>query len=195
MEPIALFLGDGHLILLLCFDVIHLIAINGTQTILLYVSVHLFGGGQTRHLGFQAHFLGLQGAELRLLVRQGFVHLGETDVAGDEITHQGNRHSGNSEVDQQAEQRLTVGAAAGTLVQFNTEGIDFALTALFVTVLTEQWLSTDRHTPALVGLGVTLGCLLVFGSEQFLIPAMLVIALLLCLYTGKRDRKEDGSHE
>lgn len=82
-----------------------------------------------------------------------------------------------------------LGAAAGEILRFNTTGIDFALTALFLTVFTEQWLSTKRHGPALIGVGASAACLLIFGSEHFLIPTMLVIALLLCLY------REEGTHE
>ena len=82
-----------------------------------------------------------------------------------------------------------LGIAIGKLVSFNTEGIDFALTALFVTVFVEQWLSTKKHSPALIGLGVSVLCLIIFGSESFLIPTMLGIALLLCLY------KEGGENE
>lgn len=75
-----------------------------------------------------------------------------------------------------------LGVAAGTLLQFNSEGIDFALTALFLTVFTDQWLTAETHTPALIGVGVSVGSLLLFGADSFLIPAMLVIAVLLCLY-------------
>lgn len=78
-----------------------------------------------------------------------------------------------------------MGAAVGSLVTFNSEGIDFALTALFLTVFLEQWLSTKKHSPAIIGVAVSVLCLLIFGSEQFLIPAMLVIALLLCLMKGE----------
>ncbi len=78
-----------------------------------------------------------------------------------------------------------VGAVAGTLIKFNSEGIDFALTALFLTVFLEQWLTTKKRMPAIIGVLVSVGCLLVFGSENFLIPTMLVIALLLCLYKEK----------
>lgn len=74
------------------------------------------------------------------------------------------------------------GAAAGTLVSFNSEGIDFALTALFLTVFLEQWLTTKRHIPAVIGVAVSVLCLLVFGSESFLIPTMFIIVLLLCVY-------------
>lgn len=80
-----------------------------------------------------------------------------------------------------------LGAVAGRLIHFNSEGIDFALTALFVTVFLEQWLSSKDHLPALAGVGVSLLCLPVFGAEGFLIPAMLGIAVILCLYKGKRE--------
>jgi 4-azaleucine resistance transporter AzlC len=79
-----------------------------------------------------------------------------------------------------------LGAVAGTLLPFNSEGIDFALTALFLTVFLEQWMSTKQHAPALIGVGVTLLCLLLFGSETFLLPAMAGITALLCLYGGRR---------
>jgi len=75
-----------------------------------------------------------------------------------------------------------LGVVVGSLVTFNSEGIDFALTALFVTVFLEQWLTTSKHLPAIIGVVASVACLVIFGSESFLIPAMLVIALLLCLY-------------
>ncbi len=84
-----------------------------------------------------------------------------------------------------------LGAAVGSLVNFNTEGIDFALTALFLTVFLEQWLSTKRHAPAVIGVGVSLVCLLLFGGDGFLIPAMLVIALLICVIRDKEECKND----
>ena len=74
------------------------------------------------------------------------------------------------------------GAVAGSLIRFNSQGIDFALTALFLTVFTDQWLSAKTHTPALIGVGVSVGSLLLFGADSFLIPAMLVIGVLLCFY-------------
>ena len=74
------------------------------------------------------------------------------------------------------------GAVAGSLVNFNSKGVDFALTALFLTVFLEQWRSTNKHIPAIIGVGVSVLCLLIFGGERFLIPTMLLIALLLCFY-------------
>lgn len=75
-----------------------------------------------------------------------------------------------------------LGAVAGTVLTFNSEGIDFALTALFLTVFLEQWLMAKDHVPAMIGVLSSVICLLIFGSDRFLIPAMLVIALLLSFY-------------
>ena len=74
-----------------------------------------------------------------------------------------------------------LGSAVGSLVNFNSEGIDFALTALFLTVFIEQWMAVKNHTPALIGVGVSVICLVLFGGDKFLIPTMLVIFVLLCL--------------
>ena len=79
------------------------------------------------------------------------------------------------------------GAAAGSLLSISTEGVDFALTALFVTVLVETWLTAKDRVPVLIGAGASVLCLLLFGGADFLIPAMLLITLLLCLYTGRRE--------
>ena len=73
-----------------------------------------------------------------------------------------------------------LGSLVGTLVKFNSSGIDFALTALFLTVFIEQWLSSKKHVPALVGVGASVLSILIFGADNFLIPAMVVIALTLC---------------
>ncbi len=72
-----------------------------------------------------------------------------------------------------------VGSLLGAVIPFNTEGIDFALTALFVTVFVEQWLTTKTHLAAITGVGASVICLLIFGSDNFLIPAMVLIAAAL----------------
>lgn len=91
-----------------------------------------------------------------------------------------------------------LGAVLGSVLPFNSEGIDFALTALFLTVFLEQWLTSKKHTPALIGVGVSVICLILFGSDKFLIPAMLIIALFLCLYKDNPrsliPRKEGSSN-
>lgn len=80
-----------------------------------------------------------------------------------------------------------LGSLLGAVIKFNTEGIDFALTALFVTVLVEQWLSTKKHGPAIVGVAASVVCLAVFGSDGFLIPSMAAITLILTLMRGKKE--------
>ena len=82
-----------------------------------------------------------------------------------------------------------LGGLLGAALPFSTQGIDFALTALFVSVVAEQWLSTKEHTPALLGLGLSLLCLLLFGADQFLLPAMVLILLGLSLYRRGKGAK------
>lgn len=74
-----------------------------------------------------------------------------------------------------------VGSLLGNVIPFNVEGIDFALTALFVTIFVEQWLTTKNHIPALIGVVSSIVCLVIFGADSFLIPTMIVIVALLIL--------------
>jgi len=85
-----------------------------------------------------------------------------------------------------------LGALAGNLLPLNFEGIEFVLTALFVTIFVEQWLSTKNHFPAIVGVAATAVCLLLFGKDVFLIPSMCLIAAILVM--ARRTGKE-ASHE
>lgn len=72
-----------------------------------------------------------------------------------------------------------IGSALGSVLPFDVTGVDFALTALFVTVFLEQWLSAKDHASALIGVGASLLCLLLFGPDGFLMPSMLLILLAL----------------
>lgn len=81
-----------------------------------------------------------------------------------------------------------LGAVLGRLIPYDFAGIDFALTALFITIFVEQWLSTKEHHPALIGVGISVVCLVLFGDD-FLIPALLLITLFLLLL---RRRKEES---
>ena len=85
-----------------------------------------------------------------------------------------------------------LGALAGDLLPINYEGIEFVLTALFVTIFVEQWLSTRNHFPAIVGVAATVACLLLFGKDVFLIPSMCLIAAILIMArkTGRRADHE-----
>ena len=80
-----------------------------------------------------------------------------------------------------------VGSLIGGVLPFSTAGIEFSMTALFIASFTEQWLTTKDHIPAMTGLLSTLLCLVVFGSENFLIPAMLLITLILTLLRKREE--------
>ena len=84
-----------------------------------------------------------------------------------------------------------IGAVAGALITIDTEGIDFAMTALFLVIAVEQWQSSDDHSPVFLGALGTLACLLLFGPEngQFLIPALAILVAGLLLL---RPRLEGG---
>lgn len=84
-----------------------------------------------------------------------------------------------------------IGAAAGSVITFNTAGLDFALTALFVVIFTEQWMSQKKHGPALAGVACSVLCLWIFGPDAFIIPAM--IAILGVVTAGYR--REGRSRE
>ena len=83
-----------------------------------------------------------------------------------------------------------LGALVGSLLTFDTTGIDFAMTALFVVVFTEQWRSCRSHLSALIGVGASLACLLVFGPDSFIIPAMAVITVLLTVFKKRLEGSE-----
>ena len=72
-----------------------------------------------------------------------------------------------------------MGSVLGQVLKFDSRGIDFALTALFVSICTEQWLSSEKHIPALTGIISSAVCLVIFGADSFLIPAMIVITVML----------------
>ena len=84
-----------------------------------------------------------------------------------------------------------LGAAVGSAFNFSPKGIDFALTALFVTVFVEQWLSSKDHTAAIVGAAASVICLVIFGADSFLIPSMLLITVALTALRAIRKRKGD----
>lgn len=83
-----------------------------------------------------------------------------------------------------------IGGLIGSAIKFDTTGMDFAMTALFIVIFTDQALSTHDHVPAIIGVVSTLICLLIFGTENFLIPSMLFITALLLGLGALRKRKE-----
>lgn len=61
---------------------------------------------------------------------------------------------------------IYAGSMLGAVLNFNSTGIDFSMTALFLVVFVEQWRSTKNHISAVVGVGASLICLLIFGADQ-----------------------------
>ncbi len=76
----------------------------------------------------------------------------------------------------------TLGGIVGSLFKFNTEGLDFVMTAMFIAIFTEQWLKEKKKYTGLIGIGATLLCLVIFGANSFMIPSMLLILVLLTLF-------------
>lgn len=85
-----------------------------------------------------------------------------------------------------------LGNVMGKTLPISFEGVEFVLTALFVTMFVEQWLSNQNHRPAVIGVMSTVLCLLIFGRELFLIPSMALIAVLLTV-SGKTARRAAGA--
>jgi len=81
-----------------------------------------------------------------------------------------------------------LGNLAGAMLPINFEGVEFVLTALFVTMFVEQWLSHKNHLPAIIGVISTVAGLAIFGRDIFLIPSMVLITVLLTVSrkTGRR---------
>lgn len=87
------------------------------------------------------------------------------------------------------------GSLVGSLLTFNTEGIEFAMTALFLVVFTEQWKSTKNHISAVTGVAASVVCLVVFRPDRFVIPAMAAITVLLTLMRGCFEKKEKAGQK
>ncbi|MBQ8505912.1 MAG: AzlC family ABC transporter permease [Clostridia bacterium] len=75
----------------------------------------------------------------------------------------------------------TIGGIFGSLISFNTTGLDFSMTAMFVVIFIEQWRKDKQHISALIGTGCSLVALWIFGSGDFLLPAMAAILAMLTL--------------
>ncbi len=84
----------------------------------------------------------------------------------------------------------TLGGLLGSLIAFDTSGLDFVMTAMFVVIFLEQWLKDKHHTSAWIGLIASVGCLLLFGADSFLIPTMVCILVLLAVFRRSIEEKE-----
>lgn len=83
-----------------------------------------------------------------------------------------------------------IGSLAGGLIRFDTAGMDFALTALFVVIFVDQWKSGQGHKAALAGAGASALCVAVFGQSVFIIPAMILILIIITAWYFKEKREE-----
>ena len=86
-----------------------------------------------------------------------------------------------------------LGGLIGASVEFNSAGIDFAMTALFVVIFVEQWEKAENHLPAMIGVVISVIWLLIFGASSFLIPSM--IGITAALLVAQKWLKEDKANE
>ena len=84
----------------------------------------------------------------------------------------------------------TTGGIIGSLLKINTDGISFVMTAMFVVIFMDQWLKENQHISSLIGLGVSLICLLIFGADSFMIPTMITIVVLLTVLRHRLEKEE-----
>ena len=84
----------------------------------------------------------------------------------------------------------TTGGIVGSLLKIDTSGISFVMTAMFVVICLEQWLKEKEHSASLIGLTVSVLCLVVFGPDSFMVPTMVLIVGLLALLRKPLEKKE-----
>ena len=84
----------------------------------------------------------------------------------------------------------TLGGILGSMLTFDTEGIEFVMTAMFVVIFLNQWEKEKQHASAIIGIAAPLVCLRIFGSGSFLIPSMVCILVALLLLRRPIEAKE-----
>ena len=84
-----------------------------------------------------------------------------------------------------------IGAIAGTVLPINSEGIDFAMTALFVVIFIEQWMEKKNRMPEMIGVVLAFISLQIFGADSFVLPAMLSIIFVLLVARKKLDDEDE----
>lgn len=86
-----------------------------------------------------------------------------------------------------------IGAVAGAVIPFNAKGIDFAMTALFIVIFTEQWLAGGKRIPAVIGVASAVTFRILCGGDNFVLPSM--ICIMLCLVSGRRSIGKNNGRE
>jgi 4-azaleucine resistance transporter AzlC len=84
----------------------------------------------------------------------------------------------------------TIGGLVGSLIHFNTDGISFVMTSMFVVIFMEQWMKEKHHISAYIGLGAAALCLLIFDADSFMIPTMILIIVLLAAFRKPLEKME-----
>lgn len=87
-----------------------------------------------------------------------------------------------------------LGGLVGQLITFDTTGIDFALTALFIVILLDQIKSTGMKLPALIGGVSSVLCIIILGRDNFLLPSLAVTVLVLLLLRNKLEGDAENEH-
>ena len=82
-----------------------------------------------------------------------------------------------------------IGGIAGSYISFNTKGLDFVMTAMFVVIFIEQWQKEDCKIPGIIGVAATAVCLIIFGSTAFMLPSLASILLLLTAFIKPIERR------
>ena len=91
-----------------------------------------------------------------------------------------------------------IGALAGSYITFDSTGIDFSMTALFVVIVVEQWQGQKSHFPTLVGAVCGIVWLLVLGPDRFILPALcscMTVLILARRYVGLDSGTETASDD
>ena len=86
----------------------------------------------------------------------------------------------------------TLGGIFGSLIHFDTKGIEFVMTAMFTVIFLEQWLKEKNRFSALCGIAVSVICLLIFGRDRFIVPAMIAILAVLTLVRKPLEKAVSG---
>lgn len=84
----------------------------------------------------------------------------------------------------------TLGGIFGSVLTFNTRGLEFVLTSMFVVIFLEQWLKQRNRSSAWIGFLVSAACLVLFGADKFIIPTMIGILGVLTLLREPISRRD-----
>ena len=84
----------------------------------------------------------------------------------------------------------TIGGIFGSFIPFDTKGIEFVMTALFVVIFLENWLKEKDHSASVIGLFISFICLIIFKGTNFIIPSMIIILSVLTLLRVRLEKHE-----